>query len=151
MDYVPPRLWHKKLVAKLTQMGMRQISEEPCLLSMSFLFFLFFVDDIITPENRSQVISFMESIPSGDVRCKGYGRIEIVLGGESYIRDRPNRKLWLCQYSYVDKIAHRFNFLNSIDHPNPLCPPKLSKRTPTLPHLKIYIMSMGRVHESQSL
>jgi hypothetical protein len=46
-------------------MGMRQISEEPCLLSMSFLFFLFFVDDIITlyhPENRSQVISFMESL-----------------------------------------------------------------------------------------
>jgi Reverse transcriptase (RNA-dependent DNA polymerase) len=37
-----PRLWHKKLVAKLIQLGMRQVSEEPCLFMNEFLFFLFF-------------------------------------------------------------------------------------------------------------
>ena len=75
-----------------------------------FLFFLFFVDDIITmyrPENRYQATSFMESLgETFDV--KDMGELKWFLGVR-VIRDRPNRKLWLCQDSYVDKITRRFN------------------------------------------
>jgi Reverse transcriptase (RNA-dependent DNA polymerase) len=29
--------------------------------------------------------------------------------GIRVIRDRPNRKLWLCQDAYINKIANKFN------------------------------------------
>jgi len=39
-----PRLWQKKLIARLVELGLRQISEEPCFFINEYLFLIFFVD-----------------------------------------------------------------------------------------------------------
>ena len=90
-----PKLWDKKLVAKLIQLGMHQVSEEPCLYEWVFIlsFFCWWYYHNV-PSWKSISGNFIYGITRGNVRCEGYGRVEMVLGVR-VIRDRPNRKLWL--------------------------------------------------------
>ena len=105
-----PRLWQKKFTARLVELGLRQISEEPCFFVNEYLFLIFFIDDIITffhPDNRERAAVFKNSLmQSFDV--KDLGELKWFLGVR-VLRDRPNRKLWLCQDSYIEKITNRFN------------------------------------------
>ena len=39
---------------------------------------------------------------------KDLGQLRWFLGIQ-VVRDRPNRKLWLCQSAYIEKLANRFN------------------------------------------
>jgi hypothetical protein len=49
--------------------------------------------------------------------------------GIRIIRDRPNRKLWICQDNYIEKIIHRF-YLTSVKPPKtPLLSERLVKRS----------------------
>jgi hypothetical protein len=49
--------------------------------------------------------------------------------GIRIIRDRPNRKLWICQNNYIEKITHRF-YLTSVKPPKtPLPSERLVKRS----------------------
>jgi Reverse transcriptase (RNA-dependent DNA polymerase) len=104
------RLWQKKFTARLVELGLRQISEEPCFFVNEYLFLIFFIDDIITffhPDNRERAAVFKNSLlQSFDV--KDLGELKWFLGVR-VLRDRPNRKLWLCQDSYIEKITNRFN------------------------------------------
>ena len=105
-----PRLWQKKLVSKLTEIGLRQISEEPCLFINDFIFLMFFSDDIATlfhGDSRSKANTFKKSLlESFDIEDLGELKWFI---GVRVIRDRPQGKLWLCQDSYIEKITNRFN------------------------------------------
>jgi len=105
-----PRLWQKKFTARLIELGLRQISEEPCFFVNDFIFLLFFTDDTITLsriENRERTLAFKKSLmESFDI--KDLGELKWFLGVR-VLRDRPNRKLWLCQDSYIETIANRFN------------------------------------------
>jgi transposase InsO family protein len=107
-----PRLWQKKFTAKLVELGLKRVSEEPCLYMNDYLFLIFFIDDIIIlshKENASRVTEFKKRLmESFDI--KDLGELKWFLGIR-VIRDRPNRKLWLCQDSYIEKIANRFNLV----------------------------------------
>jgi hypothetical protein len=105
-----PRLWQQNLTKKLLDLQLRQIAEEPCVFVNDFLIIFFFVDDtmiLFHRENRQQVITFKDSLlESFDI--KEVGEVKWFLGVR-VIRDRPNRKLWLCQDSYINKITNHFN------------------------------------------
>ena len=105
-----PRLWQQNLTKKLCELNLRQIAEEPCVFTNDFLIFFFFVDDtmiLFHRKNRSKVLELKDALlESFDVQ--EIGEVKWFLGVR-VLRDRPNRKLWLCQDSYVDKITHRFN------------------------------------------
>jgi hypothetical protein len=61
-----PYLWLKKLINKLTKMGLRQISKEPFLFINDFIFLIFFIDDIIIlfhRDNQSKANFFKKSLP----------------------------------------------------------------------------------------
>ena len=75
-----------------------------------WLILIFYVDDILAaynPKHRDQMNEFKSKLMNKyEVRTLGdaehFLRIRIV-------RDQPQRKLWLVQDSYIDKIAKKFN------------------------------------------
>ena len=98
-----PRLWQQKLISRLNQLGLRQVADESCLFVSQALILIFFVDDIITMfhrEFRSQAIALKTALTE-PFDIKDLGELKWFLGVR-VVRDRPNRKLWLCQDSYVD-------------------------------------------------
>jgi hypothetical protein len=125
-----PRLWQKKFTARLIELGLRQISEEPCFFVNDFIFLLFFTDDTITLsriENRERTLAFKKSLmESFDI--KDLGELKWFLGVR-VLRDRPNRKLWLCQDSYIEKIANRFNLQPMKAPTTPMVTDLLEKNT----------------------
>jgi hypothetical protein len=121
-----PRLWFQNFVKKLNSLGFRQLSEEPCLFANDFMIIIFFVDDSIYinhPDHREQAKAIKQALMES-YDFKDLGDIKWFLGVR-VLRDRPNRKLWLCQDSYIDKISHRFNL-------QPIKPPKTPMTTDQL-------------------
>ena len=60
-----PRLWQKKFTARLIELRLRQISEEPCFFVNDYIFLLFFTDDTVTLsrlENRERALAFKKSL-----------------------------------------------------------------------------------------
>jgi hypothetical protein len=123
-----PRLWQKKFTSKLVELGLKPISEEPCLYANDNLFLIFFIDDIITlshPDNASKVDHFKKHL-MGSFDVKHLGEPKWFLGIR-VIRDRPNRKLWLCQDSYIEKITKRFNLQASKTPRTPMTTDQIEK------------------------
>ena len=61
--------------------------------------------------NRKEFTEFKKLfIQSFDL--KDLGELKCFLGVR-ILRDRPNGQLWLCQDSYIDKIANKFNLQTS--------------------------------------
>ena len=113
-----PKLWFQNYVQKLNSLGLKQITEEPCLFANDFMIIIFFVDDTLYinhPDHRQETKAIKEAL-SESYDFKDLGDVKWFLGVR-ILRDRPNRKLWLCQDSYVEKISHRFNL-------QPIRPPK---------------------------
>ena len=73
-----------------------------------FIILLLYVDDmLIVVQNRAQISKLKEElIESFDM--KGLGSAKQILGME-ITSDRKNRRLWLSQERYVERILERFN------------------------------------------
>jgi hypothetical protein len=105
-----PRLWQKDLETTLTILGLTQPSEDMCLFSNEYIVLLVFVDDIITlcnTKHQQHLDTFMDKLRN-KYPMKDVGKLNWFLGVR-IIRDRPARKLWLCQDSYIEKIAHKYH------------------------------------------
>jgi transposase InsO family protein len=105
-----PRLWQKDFVATLAALGLKQASEDSCVFSNEYIVLLVFVDDIIAfcqPEDGEYLVNFRENL-SQKYPMRNLGLLNWFLGVR-IIRDRPARKIWLCQDSYIEKIAHRYH------------------------------------------
>jgi hypothetical protein len=105
-----PRLWQLELGKTLIKLGLKQSNEESCLYSNEHLTVIFFVDDVVIiyhKDKRQQMENFkaklMELYPMREI-----GDLKWFLGIR-IIRDRAQRKLWMCQDSYIEKIAQRFH------------------------------------------
>jgi hypothetical protein len=82
----------------------------PCLFVNQYLIVFFYVDDLIAaclPQHNRKLQDFKKALMAR-YEMKDLGEISWFLGIR-VLRDRPSRKLWLCQDSYVDKIAGKFN------------------------------------------
>jgi hypothetical protein len=103
-------LWYRNLITILKNLNLQSISEINCFFVNNWLILFFYVDDIMTicmRENVNRMRFFEKSLMK---------RFEIKILNElkwflkiKIIRDRANRKIWLCQNSYINKIMTKFH------------------------------------------
>ncbi|CEL02103.1 hypothetical protein ASPCAL03275 [Aspergillus calidoustus] len=115
-----PRLWQKDLSATLKEFGLQVVNEDQCLFTNHHLLVIFYVDDIIVvnkkdPEARREAQRFKQALERR-YELRHLGEVSWFLGTR-VIRDRTARKLWLCQDSYIDKMAARYHLNDRIQSP----------------------------------
>jgi hypothetical protein len=105
-----PLLWHNDFSKELTKLGLKPVGGEPCLYYNDWLIVFFYVDDICavcTKENQPKLLGFKDALMK-KYEMKDLGELSWFLGIR-VLRDRSQRKLWLCQDSYIEKIANTFH------------------------------------------
>jgi hypothetical protein len=105
-----PLMWYQDLSVSLKGMGLVCLMEDMCVFSNEYIVVIFFVDDIIPiyhPHNHHKYEEFKLAFQS-KYRTRDMGDLQWFLGIR-VVRDIENRKLWLCQDSFVEKITHRFH------------------------------------------
>jgi hypothetical protein len=105
-----PLLWHNHLVDLLQKLGLRRIPGVNCVLTSDWLIIFFYVDDIILlfdKDHRQKAEEFIVNLRK-DLELREITDANWFLGIR-IIRDRPNRLLWLCQDSYIDKLTAKFH------------------------------------------
>jgi hypothetical protein len=103
-----PLLWQKELSEFLKALGLRQVKEESCLFTNDDgVFILFYVDDIllVSRKESSKQAAAVRNALLARYKIKDLGELNWILGIR-VIRDRGQGKLWICQDSYVEKVAH---------------------------------------------
>ena len=105
-----PLLWLKDLSSMLRGLGLQRINEDVCIFQNDWLLVFFYVDDIAALcrtadlpclyEFRNSIMSKYEMRYIGPLRWFLDIRV---------IHDRKQRKIWLCQDSYIKKISKSFN------------------------------------------
>jgi hypothetical protein len=105
-----PLLWYQDLTTTFTHLGLQQVPGVNCLLSSDWLVVFFYVDDIILLYHRTKTAQF------NDFLRRLTERYEMRALGENLwflgiriTRDRETRRIWLCQDSYIDKLAAKFH------------------------------------------
>ena len=105
-----PLLWYNELTLSLKKLGIKPVPETSCLFMNDWLILLFYVDDIIavySPRDQDRMTQFEAKLLAlYEFRVLGDATHFL---GIRIIRDRPNRKLWLVQDSYIQKLAERFH------------------------------------------
>jgi Reverse transcriptase (RNA-dependent DNA polymerase) len=120
-----PLLWQKELSNTLRHLGLEPIPEEPCLFSNGRVIVFFYVDDIVLlarKEHREEMEGIKAKL-SKKYEMRDLGELRWFLNIR-IIRDRQQRKLWLCQDSYVDKIVKKFNLEHGVKAYTPLSLPR---------------------------
>ena len=123
-----PKLWHKFLSKILSDHGLKRVDDEICLYVNEWLILFFYVDDIVAafhPTSEHKFVDFAKAI-NAKIDFKGLGELKWFLGIR-IVRDRSKHKLWLCQDSYIEKIARRFNLLPGRAYDTPLPAEELGK------------------------
>ena len=127
---ISPILWQQEISQKLTYFGLNAVLEDPCLFINNKLALIIFVDDMLIiyhQTHRSEALELKNKLREA-YELKELGEINKFIGIR-IIRDRPNRKLWICQDNYIEKITHRFH-LTSVKPPKtPLPSERLVKRS----------------------
>ena len=105
-----PILWYKDFTSTLEDLGLNPISDTNCLFVNEWLILIFYVDDILAvyaPKYQERMDEF-ESRLMNKYEVRKLGEAEHFLGIR-IVRNRPQRKLWLVQDSYIDKMAGKYN------------------------------------------
>jgi hypothetical protein len=104
-----PLLWFNDLSSKLEKMDLKQVPEAQCLFVNRRLIVFFYVDDIcvlVHPSEHDAYETF-RTLLLREYEMREMGELKWFLGIR-ILRDRTNRKLWLCQDSYVDKVVSTY-------------------------------------------
>lgn len=123
-----PLLWQKDLSATFESLGLEQCGKEPCIFFSDIFLVFFFVDDIIVifqKQHRKKTENFILQLKQ-KYDLIDRGNLSSFLGIR-ITRDRMQRKLWITQDAYIEKIANSYNLVNesiNIDCPFPLPPPE---------------------------
>jgi len=107
-----PLLWQKLLSGALQELGLQAGQEEPCIFLNDHLIVFFFVDDIcymFRDSDQAIADQFRDSLASR-FKIRDLGELKWFLGIR-VVRDRSRRRLWLCQDSYIEAVAARFNLI----------------------------------------
>lgn len=103
------RQWNLKLNKKLTDMGMKQSLNEPCLYFKQngniYLFVLVYVDDILVASQERGLITKFKNELSKEFDLKDYGLAKYMLGID--IR-RNDNVIVLSQQNYIESLLKRF-------------------------------------------
>jgi hypothetical protein len=106
----------------LRELGLHEISGEPCLfVNDDGIIIFFYVDDIVLlcrPESLPQLYQLRTALMQR-YEMRHLGELSWFLGIR-VIRDRSQKKLWLCQDSYIKKIAATFHLTDRKPPATPL-------------------------------
>ena len=105
-----PLYWYREFTSTLMDLGLHPVPGTPCIYVNGWLTFIFFVDDtfcLYSTKDTSKMDDF-------EARLKAKYQLHTIPDADHFlgiriVRDRPNRKLWLLQDSYIDKLADKFN------------------------------------------
>lgn len=105
-----PILWYRLLKGILESLGFRAVLEDSCIFTNGRITLFFFVDDIIMMFRHEyhQEWRQLEASLRQHFSMKGGDDVSWFLSLR-IIRDRANRRIWLSQEEYVDKITTSFN------------------------------------------
>lgn len=124
---ISPRLWQQEASKVLQKLGLYQAPEDPCVFIGEGILVFFYVDDILIASHPDTLTKAKAMQLEKDLEAHW----ELTDHGEAawflnirIIRDRRQKKLWLCQDSYVTSIANRYNLT---DRP-PVYHPTASRR-----------------------
>jgi hypothetical protein len=126
---ISPLLWQREFTTTLQDMGFDTVPHEPCCMIKNGIIIFFYVDDITfayRKEKQQDAEAIIKELQA-KFTLTGGKDLQWFLGVE-IIRDRPNRKLWLSQASYIDKIA-RLASRKDIRHDTPMSGIELLPRT----------------------
>ncbi len=104
-----PLLWYNDLAKAFKSLGLRPIPETPCLFCNDRIIVFFYVDDIVVlylPSHRAAYDNFRTKFLKV-YNMREIGDLKWFLGIR-VIRDRTQRKLWLCQDAYIEKMYSQF-------------------------------------------
>ena len=114
-------LWHRDFTGTLENLGLKLVPDTGCLYVNDWLMLMFYVDDIRVLHSRSnshRMDEFEAQLMSKyELRLLGEGEYFL---GIRIIRNREERKAWLVQDSYIDKLSERFNVTTSRPPKTPL-------------------------------
>jgi hypothetical protein len=116
-----PLIWLQEFSRTLSVLGLTQIPESQCLYTNGRLLVFFYVDDVVILYHRDHYPEFQE-FKDALLRTydfKDLGTLKWFLGIR-ILRDRTLRKLWLCQDSYIEKVARTFNLIDGASFKTPL-------------------------------
>jgi hypothetical protein len=105
-----PLMWLNEFKGTLTELGLVQIPESPCLFTNGRIIVFFYVDDVVIlyhPKHESEFQEFKAALLS-KYEFKDLGDLKWFLGIR-IVRDLEQHKVWLCQDSYIEKIARTFH------------------------------------------
>lgn len=101
-----PLLWQRTLSEKLKSLSFNQIPQEPCIFVRGTIVIFFYVDDIVVAfrkHQRQEALGVMNQIKAS-YELSGGEQLQWFLGIE-VLRNRRDRKIWLAQTAYIDKVA----------------------------------------------
>ncbi|KAL1956597.1 hypothetical protein VTO42DRAFT_7008 [Malbranchea cinnamomea] len=100
---------YRELAKALLELGFEAVDEEPYLFTDGRVFVFFYVDDIVLLAHKGDRI-YLEATKARLMEryeMRDLGELRWFLGLR-ILRDRLQRKVWICQDAYVDKIAYKF-------------------------------------------
>jgi hypothetical protein len=126
-----PLLWQRKLTTALISLRFEPVPHKPCCLTKNGILVFFYVDNIVFTYCKNCKREANELIQQLDSQYKlsGGGDLQWFLG-INVIRDHVNKRLWLSQSSYIEKISHLAKTL-------PPCQTLMAHTPELLPYLKI--------------
>ena len=107
------RQWYKKFDSFMMSHGYNRTTSDHCMFTKKyfdddFIIFLLYVDDMLIIGHDSSKIDRLKRELSMSFAMKDLGSAKQILG-MNVSRDRKDRKLWLSQESYIEKVLERFN------------------------------------------
>jgi reverse transcriptase-like protein len=105
-----PLLWYREFTENLEELGLYPVPGVNCLYTNDWLTIIFYVDDIIAiySSRHTSKMDHFEAQLLQKYEIRALGETNHFLGVR-ILRDRPNRKLWLSQDSYIENFGHKFN------------------------------------------
>jgi hypothetical protein len=104
-----PLLWYKELTKTLTELGLEEVKDAPCLWKNNKLLVFFHVDDIVVlakPAHTGALDDFERKLLRR-YEIRSLGELSIFCGIQIY-RDRSIGAIWLSQQAYLDKLATKY-------------------------------------------
>ena len=115
-----PRLWQQHLAAALKQLGFDLLESDDCLYFSpeTRIIIVTYIDDFLIVARSITKINKLKEQLADKFAIKELGPVEYFVGVR-IVRDRANRKIYLCQDAYIRKIVDRFGMANyrTIDTP----------------------------------
>lgn len=116
-----PLLWFNELSRTLKGLDLKPVSEAHCLFINSRILVFFYVDDICVLCHKSE-LPYYQSFHDKLIKSYELRKLENFewFLGIRIVRNRSERKLWLCLDAYIDKITHKYNLTDRKPPSTPL-------------------------------